>query len=90
MSRKVQCIKLKKEADGLAMPPMPGAKGLWIFENVSQEAWLQWQQHQTRLINEKHLNLIDPDARKYLYEQMDKFLQGQDFDLAEGYVPEKG
>lgn len=88
MSRKVQCIKLKKEADGLTVPPIPGPKGLWLYENVSQEAWQMWQQHQTRLINEKHLNLLDPEARKYLYEQMDNFLHGGEFDQAEGYVPE--
>ena len=88
MSRKVTCIKLGKEADGLHVPPMPGAKGQWVYENVSQEAWQMWQQHQTRLINEKHLSLIDPDARKYLNEQMDKFLKGEEYDKAEGFVPE--
>ena len=88
MSRKVRCIKLKKEADGLITPPMPGPKGVWLWENVSQEAWKMWQQHQTRLINEKHLNLIEPAARTYLQEQMDKFLSGDDFDQAEGYVAE--
>ncbi|CAM3780858.1 oxidative damage protection protein [Parendozoicomonas haliclonae] len=90
MSRKVHCIKLKKEADGLMVPPMPGPKGQWAYENVSQEAWQMWQQHQTRLINEKHLNLMDVEARKYLQEQMEKFLNGDEFDQAEGYVPEAG
>ncbi len=89
MSRKVNCIKLGKEADGLMVPPMPGPKGQWVFENISQEAWGLWQQHQTRLINEKQLSLIDKDSRKYLQEQMDKFLKGNDYDQAEGYVPEE-
>ena len=88
MSRKVNCIKLGKEAEGLTVPPMPGPKGQWLYENVSQEAWGMWLQHQTRLINEKHLSLIDPDSRKYLGEQMEKFLKGESFDQAEGYVPE--
>ena len=89
MSRKVNCIKLNKEAEGLNVPPMPGAKGQWIYENISQEAWGLWQQHQTRLINEKHLNMMDPGNRKYLIEQMESFLKGEDYDQAEGYVPEK-
>ena len=39
------------------------------------------------LINEKHLSLADPQTRRYLQQEMDKFLAGEDFDRAEGYVP---
>ena len=73
--------------EGLERPPLPGAKGQDIFDNVSKKAWLEWQGHQTMLINEKHLSLMDPEARKYLMGEMDKFLAGEDFDQAEGYVP---
>jgi Fe-S cluster biosynthesis and repair protein YggX len=85
--RSVQCIKLKQQAEGLMMPPFPGPKGQWVFENVSKEAWQTWLQHQTTLINEKHLNMMDPEARKYLIEQMEKFLTSDEFDQAEGFVP---
>ena len=87
MSRTVHCIKLDKQAQGLAAPPMPGEKGLWLYDNVSQQAWELWQQHQTRLINEKHLKLLDPEARRYLNEQMDRFFKNESIDQAEGYVP---
>ena len=87
MTRMVQCVKLKKEAEGLSAPPLPGPKGMWIFEKVSQKAWAEWQAHQTRLINEKHLNLLKPEVRKYLMEQMDKYFSGEDIDATEGYVP---
>jgi len=53
----------------------------------STYAWLEWQAHQTMLINEKHLSLVDPEARKYLQQEMDKFFAGEDYDKAEGYVP---
>jgi Fe-S cluster biosynthesis and repair protein YggX len=33
--------------------------------------------------------MMDPAARKYLQEEMDKFLAGEDFAKAEGYVPPK-
>ena len=32
-------------------------------------------------------DLVDPEARKYLQGEMDKFLSGEAFDQAEGYVP---
>jgi len=87
MTRTVFCKKLQKELPGLANPPFPGPRGQEIFENVSQEAWNAWQQHQTMLINEKSLNMMDKDARKYLNQEMEKYFSGEDVDQAEGYVP---
>lgn len=87
MTRKVMCKKYQREMEGLERPPYPGAKGQEIYEHVSKQAWQEWLTHQTRLINEKHLNMMDPEARKYLSGQMDKFFSGEEFDQAEGYVP---
>ena len=87
MSRMVQCRKYNKELPGLAVPPYPGPKGQEIYENVSQQAWQEWQAQQTMLINEKQLNLMDPGTRKYLQQEMDKFLANEEYDRAEGYVP---
>lgn len=88
MTRTVFCRKYQQQLEGLDKPPYPGPQGQDIFEHVSKQAWSEWQDHQTRLINEKHLVMTDPEARKYLKEQMQKFLSGDDFDQAEGYVPE--
>jgi Fe-S cluster biosynthesis and repair protein YggX len=87
MSRTVFCRKYQANLLGLAIPPMPGVKGADIFENVSAQAWQEWQKQQTMLINEKHLNMMDPSARKFLAEQMEKFLSNENFEQAEGYVP---
>ncbi len=57
------------------------------MRTVSAQAWQEWQQHQTMLINEKHLNMRDPEARKFLAQEREKFLSGEDFEQAEGYVP---
>ena len=87
MSRKVNCIKLKKEADGLDAVTYPGELGERIFNGVSKEAWQMWLSHQTMLINEYRLTPYEPKARKFLEEEMEKFFFGGD--LAEtGYVPE--
>ena len=39
------------------------------------------------LINEKQLSLMDLDTREYLKAEMDKFLNNEEHDIAEGYVP---
>ena len=87
MSRQVQCRKYKTSLPGLEVPPYPGPKGEDIFNNVSQQAWEEWQAQQTMLINEKHLNMSEASARRFLQEEMEKFLAGEDFEQAEGYVP---
>ncbi|MBR9912187.1 MAG: oxidative damage protection protein [Gammaproteobacteria bacterium] len=88
MSRKVFCRKYQQELDGLDAPPFPGPKGQALYETVSRQAWSEWLSHQTMLINEKHLNLMDLTARAYLAEQLEKFLDGGSYDKAEGFVPE--
>ncbi|WP_444883137.1 oxidative damage protection protein [Microbulbifer sp. PSTR4-B] len=87
MSRTVFCRKYQEELEGLDAPPFPGPKGVDIFEHVSKKAWQEWMSHQTMLINEKHLNMMEPSSRAYLSEQMMKFLSGGEYDAADGYVP---
>ncbi|MDC0404385.1 oxidative damage protection protein [Porticoccaceae bacterium] len=86
MARTVMCKKLKRELPALDQPPFPGPKGEDVFNNVSKEAWQLWMAHQTTLINEMRLNMMDMTARTYLAEQRDKFFSGEEVDQAEGYV----
>ncbi|MGL4222216.1 MAG: oxidative damage protection protein, partial [Shewanella sp.] len=63
--------------------------GKRIFDNISKEAWGLWQKKQTMLINEKKLNMMNVDDRKFLEAQMTSFLfEGKDVEI-EGFVPEK-
>ena len=86
MANTVFCKKYQQEMEGLERAPLPGAKGQEVLENVSKQAWLEWQALQTMIINEKHLNLMQPDTRKYLLEQMDKFFNNEETDRLQGYV----
>jgi Fe-S cluster biosynthesis and repair protein YggX len=87
MARRVQCVKLKREAEGLDFPPYPGALGKRIFEQVSKQAWQEWLEQQKRLINEMRLNLADAKARQYLAQQMEQHFFGSGAEEAGGYVP---
>ena len=87
MPRMVFCKKYQAELEGLEAPPMSTKRGQDIFENVSQKALEEWQELQTMLINERHLNLIDPESRTYLTRQMDRFMNNEPVDHAEGYIP---
>lgn len=87
MSRIIRCAKLGIDAEGLDFAPWPGPLGQRIYAEISKPAWQQWLAHQTMLINENRLNPLDPGARKYLAEQMEKFLFGGSVDQAPGYTP---
>lgn len=87
MSRTVHCQLLDKAAPGLDYAPYPGPLGARIFEHISAEAWRRWLAHQTMLINEHRLSPINPDHRKYLEGEMEKFLFGEGSAAPAGYVP---
>ncbi|MBK1704133.1 oxidative damage protection protein [Halochromatium glycolicum] len=89
MSRTVNCVKLGHEAEGLDRPPYPGELGQRIFASVSKQAWADWLKHQTMLINENRLSPMDPKARTFLEEQMEKYFFGEGAETPEGYVPPK-
>lgn len=86
MGRMVHCIKLGKEAEGLDQMTYPGELGQRIFDQVSKEAWQQWMQHQTMLMNENRLTPINPEHRKFLEQEMEKFFFGEGSEMPEGYV----
>jgi Fe-S cluster biosynthesis and repair protein YggX len=87
MARMVKCVKLGKEAEGLDRPTYPGELGKRIYANVSKEAWQLWLRQQTMLINEYRLSPIEPKARKFLEEQMEKFFFGEGADTPPDFVP---
>jgi Fe-S cluster biosynthesis and repair protein YggX len=87
MARTVQCVYLKREAEGLDFSVYPGELGKRIYENVSKEAFEAWKKHQTMLVNENRLNLADARSRQYLARQMESFFFGGGAEQPAGYVP---
>ena len=89
MSRTVNCVKMGREDEALDFPPLPGALGQRVLENVSKEAWQGWLRYQTMLINENRLSLADARARKYLATQLEAYFFGDGAETPSGYSPIK-
>ncbi|MBA2657126.1 MAG: oxidative damage protection protein [Tatlockia sp.] len=87
--RYVNCSKLKQEAVALEKAPFPGPLGEKILNEISKEAWSMWLTHQTMLINEYRLSLIDPKAKEFLHEEMKNFLFGEGSAKPQGFIPEE-
>lgn len=88
MGEMVNCVILKKEAEGLDKAPYPGEIGQRILENASKEAWGMWMKQQTMLMNENKLSPMDPKHRQFLVDEMEKFFFGEGSEKVDGYTPE--
>ena len=86
MARMVHCAKLGQQAEGLEYVPYPGELGQRIYDHISKQSWQEWVGHQTMLIDEYRLTPVDPKARKFLEEEMEKFLFGEGSDKPADYV----
>lgn len=77
MARMVECVVLKREAEGLDEPPHPGEIGQRIYENVSKEGWTEWLQRLQMIINENQLNSADARSVDIIEQHMLGFLFGE-------------
>lgn|SRR5574341_453714 len=89
MPRMVKCAKLGRELPGLDRPPVPGELGKRIYENISKEAWEMWKKQSILLVNHYGLVLADPEAQKFLNQEMEKFLFEELMQMPEGWTPEE-
>lgn len=87
MNRKVHCVRLDREEIGFQVAPYPGDLGKKIYDSVSVSAWQDWLKHQTMLINEYRLVPIEPQARRFLEGEMEKFFFGDGSKTPGDYVP---
>ncbi len=70
----VHCSRCGRTAPGLPAPPWPGAQGDEIHARVCLACWREWQEMQTKVINEFHLNLADAEDAARLDAHMMVFL----------------
>ena len=87
MSHSILCTKLKTQEEHLDEPPFPGEFGLKIFNHISKKAWAMWLAHQTMLINEYRLNMIDQKAKEFLRQEMTNYFFGEGSATPAGFVP---
>ena len=87
MTKQIFCIKLNQDAEAMNAPPFPGELGERIFNQVSKQAWKMWLSHQTMLINEYRLSLIDPKAREFLRNELQNYFFGDGSEKPSGFTP---
>lgn len=68
------CTRCGREGARQAFQPLQTDLGRRAFEQVCADCWGQWLKTQQQLINHYSLNLRDPQAKQFLYQQMEQFL----------------
>lgn len=70
MSRKIVCKKLNEELDALEHPPFPGPLGERIHKELSAQAWQNWMNLQTKIVNEYRLDMHDQQQRDFIMKHL--------------------
>ena len=86
--RTVHCVKLKQDLPGLEAPPWPGPLGQRIYEQVSAEAWAQWEERMKMILNEYKLLPFQKEAQALVAKYMEDYFFGTESAAPPGFVPE--
>ena len=87
--RMVKCVKLGQELPGLEDRPWPGPLGERIYQQVSAEAWAQWEERMKMILNEYRLMPWQKDAQDLMARYMEEFFFGTVTAAPPpGYVPQ--
>ncbi|MGE3955773.1 MAG: oxidative damage protection protein [Vicinamibacterales bacterium] len=86
--RTVFCAKLQKQLPGLDSPPWPGELGQRIFNEISVDAWKQWEERMKMILNEYRLLPFQKEAQELMARHMEEFFFSDSSALPPEYRPE--
>ena len=69
-----ECLRCRRQAAALESPPVPGAIGAEIAQQVCADCWGEWSRTEVMVINELKLNFMEPQAQDILTQHMREFL----------------
>ena len=71
----VKCVRCGEEREGLSAPPLVGARGEKVQQNVCAACWEEWIEQSKNIINHYGIEVADPNQRRRLYAVMAEFLK---------------
>jgi len=89
MPATVTCSRCAQTREGFEQPPIgvAGESATRLVAEICQNCWQDWLRQQTMLINHYGLNLMDPQARKFLTQNRNAFLfragEGSEIDTSQ-------
>lgn len=72
----IKCTHCGEKRPGLPFAPFPNELGQRIAAEICQPCWSGWLQKQTQIINHYGLDLTNPDAQNFLFDNIKGYLFG--------------
>jgi Fe-S cluster biosynthesis and repair protein YggX len=72
----LHCTRCGQDRERMAFQPFPNELGRRAFEQICNTCWAEWLKLQQQLINHYGLNLREPRAKEFLFQNMEQFLFG--------------
>jgi Fe-S cluster biosynthesis and repair protein YggX len=79
---KFKCTRCGQKNEPLGYAPIPTDLGAKIGNEICKECWAEWQTKQKQLINHFGLDVSNPDAHQFLFDQMNIFFFNEGVDIA--------
>ena len=83
MADTIKCTHCGNKRPALGFAPFPNVLGQRIATEICQPCWSEWLQKQTQIINHYGLDLTNPDAQNFLFDNIKGFLFGDAPQLAQ-------
>lgn len=73
MAETIKCARCGQKRPALGYAPLPNELGQQIGAEVCQPCWAEWLQKQTQIINHYGLDVSNPEAQGFLFDNMKAF-----------------
>jgi Fe-S cluster biosynthesis and repair protein YggX len=70
----VHCVRCGQDRNRMAFKPFQTELGQRAYDQICGVCWSDWLKMQQQLINHYGLNLRDPQAKEFLFRNMEQFL----------------
>jgi Fe-S cluster biosynthesis and repair protein YggX len=70
----ITCTRCGQDRDQMGFQPFQNDLGRRVYTSICQACWAEWLNFQKQLINHYALDVRDPEAKQFLYGNMERFL----------------
>jgi Fe-S cluster biosynthesis and repair protein YggX len=74
METTLHCTRCGLDRERMAFQPFQNELGRKAYEEICNVCWAEWLKTQQQLINHYSLNLREPKAKEFLFNNMEQFL----------------
>lgn len=90
MAETIKCQRCGQKRPALGYAPYPTELGQQIGAQICQPCWAEWLQKQVQIINHYGLDVTNPDAQNFLFDNARGFFFSTGADVADIDTSQEG